>query len=69
MTDSQGRDMNGNTQITPELLGQRFLRLIESTDNFDQLATTSIRNALGTPFDSDANDESGFYTLMMPGGD
>ena len=61
--------MNGNTQITPELLGQRFLRMIESTDNFDQLTATSIRNAVGTPFDSDANDESGFYTLMMPGGD
>lgn len=61
--------MNGNTQITPELLGQRFLKIIESTDNFDQLTATSIRNAVGMQFDSGANEESGFYTLMMPSGD
>ncbi|HDS1039027.1 TPA: hypothetical protein QDZ42_002421 [Stenotrophomonas maltophilia] len=61
--------MNSNAQITPEELGHRMLELIESTDNFDQLTATSIRSAVGSQFDSDANDESGFYTLMMPGGD
>lgn len=61
--------MNSNAQITPEELGHRMLELIESTDNFDQLTATSIRSAVGSQFDSNANDESGFYTLMMPGGD
>ncbi len=67
--DGQGPNIDRSTQITPGELGHRFLKIIESTDNFDQLTATSIRNAVGTRFDSAADDTSGFYTLMMPSGD
>ncbi|MBB5876683.1 hypothetical protein [Xanthomonas sp. 3498] len=63
---SQGRNMNSNNEMTAADLGHRFLSLIESTQNFNDLSAKSIQSAIGTTFEGD--EKSGAYSLKLPDG-
>ncbi|WP_254458830.1 hypothetical protein [Xanthomonas sacchari] len=63
---SQGRYMNSNNEMTAADLGHRFLSMIESTQNFNDLSAKSIQSAIGATFEGD--EKSGAYALKLPDG-
>ncbi|HDS1039018.1 TPA: hypothetical protein QDZ42_002412 [Stenotrophomonas maltophilia] len=68
-TDRTGSSMTRQAEITPEVLGQRFLEMIKNTDDFKQLTPDYIQDAIGKQFTPDKDGKSGFYTLKLPSGD
>ncbi|WP_152237789.1 hypothetical protein [Xanthomonas sp. LMG 12460] len=63
---SQGRNMNSNNEMTAADLGHRFLSMIESTHNFNDLSAKSIQSAIGATFEGD--EKSGAYAFKLPDG-
>ncbi len=58
--------MNSNNEMTAAVLGHRFLSMIESTQNFNDLSAKSIQSAIGATFEGD--EKSGAYAFKLPDG-
>lgn len=61
--EPRGTKMTTHTELTPQVLMDRFLSLIRDVENFDELSPLVLERYLEVPFTRNAGENSGFYVL------
>jgi hypothetical protein len=53
-------------ELTPEEIGRRLLRLIDSLKSFDELSDDRVRQMMRLPFVDATDEHGGFFAITLP---
>ena len=53
-------------ELTPEEVGRRFLKLIDSLKSFDELSTDRVRQVMRLPMVYASEEDGGFLAMTLP---